>query len=136
MLTHVRGVFCAACVLLLTIHLNSVLAIVAASRLQEGYGTCTGSGANLRVYNFEVNGFPAKVMNDLAIEVPVEVMEGGFFVEDAEVLKRALRRRYEDDSHVILDNNILYIDMHGEGVLLDTGNGPAAGKFGAGLRRT
>ena len=93
-------------------------------------GSCSGAGANPAVYNFEVDGYPAKILNELEIPVPVE---GGVFVADTNVLQRALRRRFEDETTLTLHNNILYIDMNGEGVLVDTGNGPEANDFGRGL---
>lgn len=109
------------------VHLTS--RVTATSGAYGSSGVCTGAGANPSVYNFEIDGHPAKILNDLVIPWPIE---GGLFVEDPEVLKRALRRRYEEESGVFLGNNILYIDINGEGVLVDTGVGPVAGFFGPG----
>ena len=82
------------------------------------------------MYNFEVDGYPAKILNEANFSAPVD---SGFFVADTPVLKRALHRRFEDDSTFLLQNNILYIDMDGEGVLVDTGSGPEGGAIGPGL---
>jgi glyoxylase-like metal-dependent hydrolase (beta-lactamase superfamily II) len=73
------------------------------------------------VYNFAVNGFPAKVLNDATGSSP---LEGGFFVADAAVMSRALKRRFLNDTVAFFDTNILYINWDGEGVLFDTGTGP------------
>lgn len=121
--------------MLLPFTVAAVAALEFISPAMATTGTCSGAGANPFVYNFEIDGYPAKVLNDLVIPVPTE---GGFFLADAEVMKRALRRRFEDDSMLFLDNNILYIDMDGEGLLVDTGNGPVAnsgstGSFGPGM---
>jgi hypothetical protein len=84
-------------------------------------GVCSGAGANPWVYNFAVNGFPAKVLNDATNIFP---LEGGFLAEDPAVLKRALKRRFLNDTAVFFDNNILYVNWDGEGVLFDCGTGP------------
>jgi glyoxylase-like metal-dependent hydrolase (beta-lactamase superfamily II) len=68
-----------------------------------------------------VNGYPAKVFNDAVDFAPVE---GGFFAEDPAVLKRALKRRFLNDTVVTVENNILYVNWDGEGVLFDCGTGP------------
>lgn len=107
------------------------------------YGECSGAGANPNVYNFEIDGYPAKVLNDqVMVEVPVErgifldsslFVNSSFFDADPKVLKRALRQRFEDDSAIHIDNHMLYIDMDGEGVLVDSGVGAVENLFGPGL---
>lgn len=109
-----------AAVLALALHIPSTNA-------SNSEGVCSGAGANPEVYNFEVNGYPAKVIRDATNAVE----PGSFFVEDPEVIKRALRRRFLNDSVVSLNFNLLYIDKDGEGVLLDTGNGPGGNREGA-----
>lgn len=112
--------------------LAAVLASVASSSITAAMvpsGTCTGAAANPHVYNFEIDGNPAKILNDLSIPVPLDM---SFFLADVEVQKRALRRRFEDDSVIFLYNNILYIELDGEGVLFDSGNGPVEDDFGQG----
>lgn len=81
---------------------------------------CSGAGANPWTYNFNVNGYTAKVLNDATASSPVDF----FFVEDAAVLSRALKRRFMNDTFAKADNNVLHIDWDGEGLLVDAGNGP------------
>lgn len=88
---------------------------------------CSGAGANPGVYNLEINGYPAKIFNDIVLQLPIDT---GFFVEDPAVITRALHRRHVDE--LILNNLILYIDMDGEGVLFDGGFGPSETPFGSG----
>jgi hypothetical protein len=102
----------------------AMVLVVAASNSREesmSDGVCSGAGANPWIYNLEVNGFPAKVLNDATILSP---LEGGFFAEDPAVLQRVLKRRFLNDSAVVYDNNILYVNWDGEGVLFDCGTGP------------
>jgi hypothetical protein len=105
--------------------LAAKIAVAAASNSREESmpaGVCSGAGANPWVYNFAVNGFPAKILNDATNVFP---LEGGFLAEDPAVLKRALKRRFLNDTAVLFDNNILYVDWKGEGVLFDCGTGPS-----------
>jgi glyoxylase-like metal-dependent hydrolase (beta-lactamase superfamily II) len=44
--------------------------------------------------------------------------------EDPAVLKRALKRRFLNDTAILLDSNILYVNWDGAGVLFDCGIGP------------
>ena len=81
--------------------------------------SCSGAGANPAVYNFEVNGHPAKVIRDGEVSLPIGE---SFFVEEEAVLSRALKRRFQNDAFEI-NFNVLYIDQGGEGVLVDTGLG-------------
>ena len=111
--------------------ITAVAALAAlGSRAVAVAGACSGAGANPAVYNFEVDGYRAKILNEEEFSWPVD---SGFFVADTQVLKRALRHRFEDDSTILLNNNILYIDMDGEGVLVDTGSGPEGSASGGGL---
>jgi hypothetical protein len=100
-----------------------VLLVAASRSSDEGMsaGVCSIAGANPWTYNFMVNGFPAKVLNDATAISP---LEGGFLAEDPAVLKRALKRRFLNDTVVTIDNNILYVNWDGEGVLFDCGTGP------------
>jgi hypothetical protein len=100
-----------------------VMVAAASSSREEGMSTrvCAGSGANPWIYNFEVNGYPAKILNDATATSP---LEGGFFAEDPAVLKRALKRRFLNETAVMFNNNILYVNWDGEGVLFDCGTGP------------
>jgi Metallo-beta-lactamase superfamily len=100
--------------------------ICVAAAASGGYGgmsagVCSGAGANPWTYNFMVNGFPAKVLNDATAVGPIE---GGFFVEDPAVISRALKRRFLNDTVTTVDNNILFVNWAGEGVLFDCGTGP------------
>jgi hypothetical protein len=103
----------------------AVLAVVAAALNSREESlparACSGTGANPWTYSFMVNGFPAKVLNDATIISP---LEGGFYPEDPDVLKRALKRRFLNDTGVVYDNNILHVSWYGEGVLFDCGTGP------------
>lgn len=111
--------------------LSNILAVTAAAVFTAGitsaqstsgaYEVCSGAGANPLVYNFELNGYPAKIFMDAELPSP---LEGGFFADPVPVLQRALRRRFEDDSDFVLYSNILYTEIDGEGVLVDAGNGP------------
>jgi hypothetical protein len=104
-----------------------LFAAVAASDEGSSAGVCSGAGANPWIYNFMVNGYPAKVMNDATTSNP---LGGGLAGHsdpqgvDPAVLSRALKRRFLNDTSVVFDNNILYINWDGEGVLFDVGTGP------------
>jgi hypothetical protein len=103
---------------------TALVVVAAASSNRDGgmfAGECSIAGANPWTYNFMVNGYPAKVMNDATASSP---LEGGFLAEDPAVLKRALKRRFLNDTVVTIDNNILYVNWDGEGVLFDCGTGP------------
>lgn len=95
------------------------------------YGTCSGASANPWVYNFEVNGYPAKVINDATTMIPVE---SGVFGEP-EPVARALAMRNFNSTAFTFDNNVLYIERPDGGMLIDSGAGPnsptglTAGKF-------
>lgn len=102
---------------------NTALA-VGCKRTGAG-GTCSGAGANPLVYNFEIGGYAAKVINDASFSGPLP----GLFTEDPVVLSRALRRRFLNDTADGVAFNILYIDKDGEGVLIDTGLGAARGSL-------
>lgn len=97
----------------------TALAVVCPALAQEPAGMCKGAGANPLVYNFEVGGNSAKVINDASFSGPLP----GFFIEDPVVLSRALRRRFLNDTAIEADFNVLYIHKDGEGILLDTGFG-------------
>lgn len=88
------------------------------------YGTCSGAGANPLLYNFEVDGNPAKVINDAMQFIP---SQAGFIALDPAVAGRLLKVRFANESGADLFNSMLYIDMDGDGVLLDTGSGPNNG---------
>ena len=81
--------------------------------------SCSGTGANPAVFNFEVNGHPAKIIRDGERSTPVGE---SFFLEEEAVLSRALKRRFQPDT-VDINFNVMYIDQDGEGVLVDTGLG-------------
>lgn len=106
---------------LLVAVLTAVLLSVFASE-QESDGICRGAGANPLVYNFAIDGYPAKVINDATFNGPLP----GFFLEDPAVLGRALRRRFLNDTVIGAAFNVLYIEKDGEGILIDTGLGAAA----------
>lgn len=83
------------------------------------------------MYNFEVNGYPAKIINDATTEIPVN--PGPIGPPGAVI--RALESRYMNTTSYTFDNNILYIERPDGGMLIDAGAGPngpkglVAGKF-------
>jgi hypothetical protein len=104
--------------------LATVGVVEAASSNRDGgmsAGVCSGTGANPGTYNFMVNGYPAKIFNDA---IDFTALEGGWYNEDPAVLKRALQRRFLNATAVHFDNNVMYVDWDGEGVLFDCGAGP------------
>jgi hypothetical protein len=104
--------------------LAALVVVAAASTTRDGgmsAGVCSGAGANPWIHNFMLNGHPAKVLNDATASSP---LEEGFLAGDPAVLQGALKRRFLNDTAVIFDNNILYVDWDGEGVLFDCGTGP------------
>lgn len=121
-------------------HSTSMLLVVAAvtacaatalAATAANADACSGAGANPWVYNFEVGGHKSKVFNDATDMRPVEF---GLFVEDDAVVKRALAKRFLNDSVTGLDNNVLYIDRGGDDILVDVGNGPGdANILGSGV---
>ena len=60
-------------------------------------------------------------------------IDRSFYQADAAVLRRVLRRRFEDDETLSIDNHVLYVDWGGEGVLLDCGMGAVDNIFGPGF---
>jgi beta-lactamase superfamily II metal-dependent hydrolase len=104
--------------------LAALVVVAAASNRREermSAETCSGAGANPWIYNFMVNGHPAKVLNDATVSNP---LEGDLYGATSAVLSRALKRRLLNDTVAGSDNNILYINWDGEGVLFDAGTGP------------
>ena len=98
----------------------SLIASAAANANSGSYGTCSGTGANPWVYNFEVNGYPAKILNDAFTTIPVD---SGVFGEP-EPAMRALEMRNMNSTHFNFDNNVLYIERPDGGMLIDAGAGP------------
>jgi hypothetical protein len=81
---------------------------------------CSGAGDNPWVYNFEVNGYPAKIINDATTQIPVI----GGPIGPPEAVIRALESRYMNTTSYTFDNNVLYIERPDGGMLIDSGAGP------------
>lgn len=86
--------------------------LISADATAAADGTCSGAGANPLVYNFAVDGNPAKVIADSSRDSEVP----GLFLEDPAVLSRALKRRFLNESGITTGFNVLYIDKNGEGM--------------------
>lgn len=80
---------------------------------------CNGFRANPSVYNFEIGRKAAKVIGDGRLEFAVEQV----YTESAHLVRRAFKLNFQNESPIVFENNILYLDLGYEGkVLFDTGN--------------
>ena len=87
---------------------------------------CSGATGNPATFNFEVGGFPAKLLQDAQFGATIQDSPG-FLITDPAIVRRAFEARFVDVSSPLFFINILYIDTGADRMLFDVGSGAAPG---------